>query len=282
MKKISILIALLPFICTMVGCEQELMSFEEESSIYFDVRYGNEWRDSSFWERHYYTPLNFIDKLGDTVDIILPVAIAGPVVDYPRPFKVEVVRDSSTAQEGVDFDFKQDWMLGAGQAVGYVKLQVYRHDYLEDTLRTVVLKVQDNEYFNTRLNFDQDLSGRDKLLDEDKKYNPDPRFHTVEMSLSVKKPEDWWGVDAPEYPTEFDVFGAFTSRKYLLMLKVLNFTEEQFCELIKSKDRARVAGEKFAEYLTVQFENGVPELEKDGRLMWVQAVKKWKAYQYEW
>ncbi|MFR3329758.1 MAG: DUF4843 domain-containing protein [Odoribacter splanchnicus] len=282
MKKIIILFVLLPFICTMVGCEQEMMDFEEESSIYFDVRYGNEWRDSSFWARHYYTPLNFIDKVGDTVEITLPVAIAGPVVDYPRSFKVEVIRDSSTAQEGLDFDFKRDWVLDGGKTVGYVKLQVYRHDYLEDTLRTIVLRVQDNEYFTTRLDFDQDLSGRDKLLEEDKKYNSDPRFHTVEISLSVQKPTDWWGYDYPDYQREMDVFGAYTSRKYLLMLKVLNFTEEQFCDLIKSKDRARVAGEIFANYLTEQFDNGTPVLEKDGRLMWVQAVKKWIYYQYEW
>lgn len=282
MKKIRLLMILIPLLAMLVGCEQDLMDFKEENTIYFDVRRGNEWRDSSFWARHYYTQINFIDRVGDTAEVVLPVAISGQVTDYPRSFVVEVVRDSSSAIEGVDFDFRREWTLPAGAAIGEVKLQVYRKDYLEDDFRTIVLRVKDNEHFSTRLNFDQDLSGRDKLLDEDKKYNPDPRFHTVELTLSVNKPEDWWGNDLPEYQLEAQIFGAFTSKKYLLILKVLNYTEDEFCEIIKSKDRARVVAEVFAKYLTAQFEKGEPVLEKDGRLMWVESVEKWKPYQYEW
>lgn len=291
MKKTLLFAMFISSIVIMTSCEKDLMDYQGESSIYFDVRRGNEWRDSTFWARQYYTQLNFIDKIGDALEVELPVAISGPVTDWPRSFRVEVVKDSTTAVEGVDFDFQREWTLPAGAALTHIKLVVYRQADLEDTLRTVMLRVQDNENFTTRLNFDKDLPGRDNILDGEKKYSGDPRFHTVELTLSIKKPVDWWGFDYPKTDTypglELDVLGAFSSKKYLLMLQVLGYSEAMFCEAIKTKDRARIVDEIFGRYLVQQFDKGEPVLEKDGRLMWVQSVqtihnKKWMPYQYEW
>lgn len=287
MKKILLFAIWLTLFVGMAGCERELMDYEGESSIYFDVRGGNYFRDSSDWARQWYTQVNFIHEIGDTVEVDLPVAISGPVTDYPRSFRVEVVQDSTTAVEGVDFDFQRDWTLPAGESIGHVKLQAYRQADLEDTLRTVMLRVQDNEYFTTRLNFDKDLPGRDQILDEEKKYNGDPRFHTVELTLSIEKPKDWWGFDYPEYQMEYQPLGAFTSKKYLLMLSVLGYTEEMFCEAIKTRERATIIDDIFGRYLVQQFDKGEPVLEKDGRLMWVLSIQttymnKWRPYQYEW
>lgn len=286
MKKALLFTIFLSLLVFMTSCEKDLMDYQGENSIYFDVQRGQEWRDSAFWARQYYTQVNFIDIIGDTSVLELPIAISGPVTDYPRSFRVAVVEDSTTAVEGVDFDFQREWILPAGAAVANIKLYLYKQPDLEDTLRTIMLRVQDNENFTTNLNFDKELPGRDNILEQDKKYNSDPRFHTVELTFTIKKPEDWWGQDYPSY-TEIDVFGAFTAKKYLLMLDVLGYSESMFCEVIKGKDQAEVIGEIFARYLVQQFDKGEPVLEKDGRLMWVQAVQtiyknKWYPYQYEW
>ena len=282
--KHSIYTLLLLLLCfCFSNCERELMDYEGESSIYFDVRLESSFRDSSQWSRRYYSTLNFIEHTGDAVEMILPVAISGEVTPYDRTVEIEVLTDSCTAVEGVDFDVEKSVTLPAGAHIAYVTFTGYRHDYLEDNIITAMLRVKGNQYFTTTLTFDRELDGRDALMDEYKKYNPDPRFHTVELTLSVKKPEDWWGWDYPDLQTEIGPFGAFSSKKYLLMLKVLDWTESMFASAIKgNKDRAKVMAKIFAEYLVEQYNAGTPVLEKDGRLMWVDCITQWSSYQYEW
>lgn len=279
-----LLITLIAFFAGLVSCEKDLMDYEGENSIYFDVRHGVAWIDSSLWARHYYTGVNFISEPQDTVEVTLQVAVSGQITDYSRPFSVEFVQDSSTAVRGKDFDFQENWEIPAGKECGEVKLYVYRHDYLMDTIRIAVLQVKGNKHFTTRLNFDEDLSGRYKLEDENKKYNPDPRFHTVEMKIEVSKPKGWVGIDYPKSPTvpnpyEAGILGAFTPQKYMLMMKELHVSADFFESMPMT--HARTLGEKFAKYLTEQFDAGTPVLEKDGRLMWVMGVK-WDSYQYTW
>ena len=287
MKKTLLLMIFASLLISMVSCEKELMDYQGENSIYFDVRRGKDFRDSSFWARQYYTHVNFIEIVGDTFTLDLRVAISGPVTNYPRTFIVDVVEDSTTAVEGVNYDFQREWVVPAGSHEARIKVNLYKQEDLEENPRTIMFRVQENENFTTNLNFDKELPGRDNLLEDEKKYNSDPRFHTVELAFSIKKPEDWWGYDYPDSKIEMDVFGAFTAKKYLLMLDVMGYTESMFCEIIKSKDNAEVIGEIFARYLVQQFQKGEPVLEKDGRLMWVQALQvvyknPWTYYQYEW
>ena len=114
MKKTLLLAIFASLLVSMVSCEKDLMDYEGENSIYFDVRRGKDFRDSIFWARQYYTHVNFIEIVGDTTELELRVAASGPVTDYPRSFKVDVVQDSTTAVEGVYFDFERDWVLPAG------------------------------------------------------------------------------------------------------------------------------------------------------------------------
>lgn len=269
----------------MGGCEKSIMDFEGEDAIYFDVRRGSAWVDSSKWSRYYHTEVNFIKIDGDTTEVVMELAVAGKVTDYPRPFRVEVVKDSSTAVEGRDFDFQREWVVPAGASRVPVRMQVYRQDDLLDTNRTIVLRVVDNEYFKTNLSFKGELGGRTNLSEEEKVFNPDPRFHTVNLKLMVAKPTSWSGVDYPKTetnptPYERGSWGAFTVKKYMLILELSGFTDDYFNQYVPDPivDLIR---EKMVNYLEEQFDKGEPVLETDKRLMWVNGVK-WYSYQYEW
>lgn len=178
-KIVYYLVVLIPALFTIGGCERELMDFQEEDALYFDVRRGVAWIDPALWSRYYHTPVNFIDQ-PDTVEVRLNVALSGQLREYARPFTVEVVKDSTNAVEGVDFDFAGDWVLPAGAATTEISMYVYKQHDLLDTCRIVVLQVKEGEYFTTDLTFYGDLPGRYALHEQEKKYNADPRFHTVE------------------------------------------------------------------------------------------------------
>ena len=66
MKKTLLLMIFASLLISIVSCEKELMDYQGENSIYFDVRRGKDFRDSSFWARQYYTHVNFIEIVGDT------------------------------------------------------------------------------------------------------------------------------------------------------------------------------------------------------------------------
>lgn len=286
MKKLLYRLMILSCMVWMTGCERDMMDFEGRDAIYFDVQRGVAWTDSARWARYWFTEVNFINVQGDTLDISLKVGLGGRVTDYPRPFSIEVVRDSTTAIEGYDYDIRTDWEMPAGAACAYINMQVYKQEDLLDTNRTIMLKVLENEYFTTDLSFTGALEGRYDLLDGEKAFNPDPRFHTVNLKLEVSRPASWAGMDYPitaENPTpyEFGLFGAFTAKKYLLMLEVTGFTTEDFEGSLPSGVQ-NVISEVFANYLEEQFDKGEPVLEKDGRLMWCSKVTKWKSYQYTW
>lgn len=91
---------------------------------------------------------------------------------------------------------------------------------------------------------------------------------------------DYPATETNPTPYELGNFGAFTSTKYLLMLDALDLKPADFEVLPSAK--AGVIRERFVKYLTERFDNGDPALEKDGRLMWVNGVTKWKSYQYTW
>lgn len=278
-KHVITLMLALPVLFSMIGCERDLMDYEGENSIYFDVRYGVAHIDSSLWARHYASVLNLINEPHDTTFIKLRVATAGKVVNYDRPFSIEFLQDSSTAEVGVDFDFVSSGVIPAGEVEGFIPVQLYRdRDKLLDTNRIMMFRVMDNEHFTTRLTFDEDLSGRYALDQQDKVYNPDPRFHTIEIKVELEKPAGWKGMDYPDDKRELGLFGGYTPQKYMLMMEVLEMTVDDFAVVPSAK--ATAMGQKFAAYLKEQYNNGTPAREKDGRLMWVNGVT-WNSYVYE-
>ena len=287
MKKYMSILFSLAVIGCMTGCERDLMDYEGTNSLYFDVQRGADWIAPGMWPRQYHTGVNFIEIKEPQTELRLKMAFAGAVTDYGRPFKVEVVKDSTTAEEGVHFTFQEDWVMPEGANMTYISIVLNKDEEYILQPKRIMLRVVANEYFDANMTFEK-LNGRYEVDESEKAYNNDPRVHTIELTYEVAKPAAWTGVDNPRtdenpVPSETGLFGAFTVKKYLLMLEVTGLTDEDFNDKnAMTTVRKRVISEIMSRYLEEQFDKKKPVLEEDGRLMWFDKVTKWKSYQYEW
>lgn len=269
----------------LVGCEKSLMDFSGHDAVYFDVQRGPAWIAPEKWSRYYHTDVNFMETENDTTEVDIQVAIEGEVKEYDRPFKVEVIRDSSDAERGKFFDIEEEGIIQAGAAKGFVRTKVYRQNELIDNPRQIMIQLKSNEYFSTDLSFSGALPGRTEILEADRIYPADPLIHTIVLKYEVLKPKGWPGADFPVTPSnpkpyEGGLWGAYTTKKFLLMMEITGLQEESFQNMPSSFSNA--VNEKMGRYLEEQFALHNPILEADGRLMWVSSVRSWRSYQYEW
>lgn len=112
----------------LASCEKkEVMEYEGLDGIYFDVQYGAAHGDESVWARQNYTYVSFGTIEAEEADITMKVGIAGSVKDYDRPFRVEIVADSTTAIPEEEYaDFSEEQVIKAGENHTYVTLKVFK------------------------------------------------------------------------------------------------------------------------------------------------------------
>jgi hypothetical protein len=148
-KNKRIIQILLPIaLLVMAGCtKQTLMTYDQTasgSSIYFSQRTLTgvpiTEQDIAFG----YVPANIIDSV-----ITLPVRVTGSPSDSDRVFALQMA-DTSTMQEGVDYDFYEQPVIKAGTISSSVKIIIHRTDALRDSTKNFHLNMQlvPNENFN--------------------------------------------------------------------------------------------------------------------------------------
>ena len=265
MKKIGLYIIVL-FFCG--ACERDLMSYEGQEAIYFAVQYGNSWGTENDWPYMPYTTVEFVNIVGDTTEVNIKVMITGQEKDYPRPFKVIVNQDSTTAREGIDYEALQDeYVVEANNSVAYIPVTLYRQPEMKDETITLGLKLVANDYFSlTFQNFEQ-LEGH---TNGDVVYDSlNATMHTIWINDLLTQPTNWLGsTDASG--KEFNVFGVFTEKKFNLICEEFNLTYADFMDSnIMNYTYQMLIGRKMAKLLNEAYHSGNPYLEEDGRLMWV-------------
>ena len=194
--------------------------------------------------------------------------LPGQEKDYPRPFKVIVNQDSTTAREGIDYEALQDeYVVEANNSVAYIPVTLYRQPEMKDETITLGLKLVANDYFSlTFQNFEQ-LEGH---TNGDVVYDSlNATMHTIRINDLLTQPTNWLGsTDASG--KEFNVFGVFTEKKFNLICKEFNLTYADFMDSnIMNYTYQMLIGRKMAKLLNEAYHSGNPYLEEDGRLMWV-------------
>ena len=126
---------------TLNSCEKEMMNYEGEDALYFDVR-------SSLGAHEFFTAVPFGSIIENDVEFECRVMTSGYPKSYDREFNVIVNPDSTTAEKGRDYEGLTDtYVIKAGERYATVKLTVHRTaEMFGDTLR-LQLKLLENEYF---------------------------------------------------------------------------------------------------------------------------------------
>ena len=100
----------------MISCEKEVKDYDGEEGVYFYVQWGAEWGDTTKWANQSYTPVEFVNILGDTYEVKVRVMSTGRVKDYDRTFQMVVDKDSTTAVVNQNYEpFEEMQVIKAGQ-----------------------------------------------------------------------------------------------------------------------------------------------------------------------
>ena len=276
MKNIFTLIISIIVISLTYSCSKtELMDYEGSEGIYFYVQrvpisgYG----DTTLWSANATTLFEFTKlPVVDTLHT-LRVRVTGHVKDYDRAFEVRINKDSTTAVDGVNYEFdSSNTVIKAGMHYADVPIKIIRSENLETDQLRVTVQLLPNENFKLAFNKLYSLPGTMPMDKKDEGH--DPAFHSIYMNYFLVRPATWMPLmDFEEGEIERGSLGQFGIKKFNLMSEVCKVTYDMFLSTATMPTtRITVLGQQMAAYLTNQFNNGTPVLEDDGRLMWVMGV----------
>lgn len=274
MKKLVNYCFILAALLLGVGCTQEeTMDYEGKDGLYFDVQYGAEHGNENVWAHQFYSYVGFGGL--DSATYVLPIRIkvVGRVVDYDRPFQVEIVADSTTAEEGVEFEFVKDLVIKAGEMQTDLVCTLNRTDRMKDSTFQIQFRLVGGEYFELPFSEIGNIPGR--WTDSQTAYssNIDPGIHNVFVDNFLSRPLGW-GVEETTLPTAV-ILGKYTPTKYQLLLDITGLPQADFNDQKKMNAGLRAyACRVLSAYLMEQYKKGRDYwvLDEDGTMMYTFGV----------
>ena len=248
------------FLCGMSGCEKETMVYEGEDALYFDVR-------SNLGAHEYFTAVPFGSLMEDDREFNVGVAVSGYPKDYDREFRVIANPDSTTAQNGRDYEgLQQSYVIKAGETSTSIKLTAHRTEAMSGDTLLLQLKLVENEHFKL-LYTDYGDSPNRFYPDDNKDFanNHNAAFHNIYLYDVPTKPKGWWRRQ----------FGTFSGKKWRLMMQVTGTKIEDYDNILTTMplSRADALSEKFARYLLEQAKSKeTAVIDEDGTMMYVSYV----------
>ena len=177
----------------LASCEKkEVMEYEGLDGIYFDVQYGAAHGDESVWARQNYTYVSFGTIEAEEADITMKVGIAGSVKDYDRPFRVEIVADSTTAIPEEEYaDFSEEQVIKAGENHTYVTLKVFKTARLTRDTARIQFRIDPGEYFTLPFSEVGNIPGRWNDTKTQFATSGNPALHDVFFNNILQRPAGW-------------------------------------------------------------------------------------------
>ena len=262
------------------SCDKaEIPYYEGMDAIFFDQQYFG--KDNESWgiadttnlAHKLYTPVLFMkDNRPDTV-LAIKIETTGYVRDYPRPFGIHVVADSTSATEGVDFELLDDSyaiLPGNNSTYIHVKVNLTERMYLEQV--QIQLALDPGEHFV--LPFGEKGIGNmpKRYFDKDEKgpvpesMNLDPSVHNIFADCLISKPSQWTFAG--------NVYSCCenSNEKFAVILELVKsrgWTAATFNDYYTMQtERQGIVNRELAKYLREQYDKGEYVLEADGTLMW--------------
>lgn len=204
---------LLLLLCT--ACQQkDIMLFDrEEAGVYFQAGF----RPSNYVSTEKYsdsTDYSF-SVLPDSVkSVVLSTTICtmGKTKDYPRPVKLTVDRENSTAVQGIHFDVDTAGaVIPAGESRIIFPVTFFRTKDLINGSFQLVLRLQDNEHFKVYFNEQKSTN-----IYTSSAGNIRADAYKFVISEVYTEPYEWWYTEA--------YFGRWSVTKFLFINKTLNIS----------------------------------------------------------
>lgn len=205
MKKIWITGLFLGMICWNCS-EDKLDTYEGTNSVYFAVRnpYANANTSLPYTDTTVFSFVNY--NVPDTT-LYLQVNTLGDVATYERKFKVEVVKEETSALAG-DFydDLRTEYTIPADSVYGFVPVTLHRVEELRDAMYSLTLRLVPSGDFQLAL--------KEKVVDKVNGEVVDLLKHKIYFSDLVQEPLMWKFGTLPNM--EPDMGSVWSVDKYLL------------------------------------------------------------------
>lgn len=268
------------------ACEKkEVMDYEGVDGIYFDVQYGADHGNESLWARQNYTYVSF-GSMEDTVaDLKLKIGIVGSVKEYDRPFRVEIVQDSTNAVPETEYtDFVEDQVIKAGENKTYVTLRVYRSARLTRDTARIQFRINPGEHFTLPFSEVGKIPGRWNDTKAAFTTGRDAAVHDVFFNNILARPAGWGATDYSAY------FGTFSPTKYQYLMDVSGYPKARFEQMalitmggLGTKIRTAANKDLIAKFNKGYYRlqrgdaDGWEEwvLDEGGKMMWVPTITWW-------
>lgn len=258
------------------ACERDLMSYEGTESVYFAVQSGNSWGGENDWPYSPYTDVEFVKITTDTTTVLVKVAITGPLKDYPRPFHIEINTDSTKAQAGIHYEpLPAECVIAAHTHYTYVPVKLHRLPDMRKNAVTIGLKLIANDYFTLVFpEWGQPLGHTNSSVIYE---GFDVSLHTIRITDFLVQPSEWAGSVNAE-GKESGMMGAFTERKFNLICDLFDLTYMDFMSKeIMTYMQQLLISQRLSKELMKRKQENKPELEEDGRLMWIDGCP-WESF----
>lgn len=278
MKRIGYILSLFMLIPFISSCEKEIMDYEGQDGLYFDVQWDTNPlinTDTTRWIRQHYSLVSFTKIGGSEYEAKAKVAVAGSVKDYDRPFQFEVVQDSTTAIANEEYELVEQPYIPAGKNHTFVKIKFLRSErMLEETVK-LQIELLPNEHFTLPFAKVGYINGRfpNDAQSEYSTYDH-ANVHNFFINNFLVQPAGW-----------HVSWGTYSKKKYELILKFayekFGWVNEDFEDRTKVQNgRAEAVVRLMRPYLMEQYELGREHwvLDEDGSMMWITGVT-WAAGQ---
>lgn len=257
----------------LTGCEKELMDYEGQDGLYFDVRRFPSHIPQNLWPHQHYTSVAFGSMVENEVELSLKIMATGNIKDYDRAFKVIANPDSTTAVEGRDYtNLTTDCVIKAGENSTTVRLKVNRTAEMEGDTLQLQLKIVENDMFTLPYKSFADGPAIPSGYTPDNNefsYNKDASVHNIFIYDVLTRPARWIGNDE----NGMGLWGKFSAKKYMLIMELTGTTVEDFMtEERMPYARQQAIGELMAKYLLDKAKNHEPVLDEDGTMMYFMAI----------
>jgi hypothetical protein len=276
MKKIyPFFITLASVLLISVSCTKDMMEYNGPEGIYFAVQNGYSYLPSSGWPYVPFTNVEFVKTIDNEVSVNILLRATGQAKTYPRTVEFQVVSDSTNAVEGVHYTMPNSVTLEAGHTETYIPVTLKRTEDMKSEIIKLQIKLLANNDFS--LIFQSWQSPKD--LTYGTIYEGfDASRHNILCSDIITKPTYWQGSYDVNTMKEYNAFGEFSQKKFLLIQSLMGYTYDDFMSSETMTYGVRYAISRYmSNYLLGKYKAHEPVLEDDGRLMWFDYCP-WSSY----
>lgn len=272
MKRIVYILSLFMLIPVISSCEKEIMNYEGQDGLYFDVQWDTnpiDNPDTVKWIRQHYSLVSFAKEGGFEIEARVKVAVSGAVKDYDRPFSFKVVEDSTTAILNEEYELLEEPYIPAGKNHTFLKIKFLRTERMIDETVKLQIELLPNEHFTLPFVKVGYINGRFPN-DAESEYSTydHANVHNFFINNMLVQPAGW-----------HNSWGTYSKKKYELLLKLafenFGWVNADFEDRNKVQNgRAEAMIRVTRAYLLQQYNLGREHwvLDEDGTMMWVNSV----------